>query len=184
MIRTTIVAFLLLISGYSISLAGTIYKMQAGVVNFYSTAPQELIHASSEDLRGAIDPDKKTFAFKISIVSFKGFNNALQQEHFNENYMESTVFSQATFIGKIIEDVDFSKNGEYDVRAKGKLLIHGIEHERLVKAHITTKDGKMNVHAEFILELSDYNVKIPRIVDSKLANNIRITVNAQFIPNK
>jgi hypothetical protein len=43
--------------------------------------------------------------------TFEGFNSALQREHFNENYIESNRFPDASFNGKIIEDIDFAKDG-------------------------------------------------------------------------
>ena len=50
----------------------------------------------------------------------------MQKEHFNENYLESDKYPDATFAGKIIEDVDFTKNNTITVRAKGILTIHGV----------------------------------------------------------
>jgi len=60
----------------------------------------------------------------------------LQKEHFNENYLESDKYPEASFKGKIIEDIDLDKDGEYEVRAKGELTIHGIMQERIIKANI------------------------------------------------
>ena len=107
-----------------------------------------------------------------------GFNSPLQREHFNENYMESEHYPEATFTGKIIEDVDLARDGEYDVRAKGKLNIHGMEQERIIKGHVVTKNGKISLHAEFTVSLADHNIKIPRVVYDKLAPDISVTVNA------
>src|SRR5688572_20362947 len=98
-----------------------IYEVGKGMIRFYSDAPQELIRASTNELKGVLNVAKKTFAFKVSIASFMGFNSPLQREHFNENYMETEVFPQASFTGKIIEDTDITKDGEHIIRAKGKL---------------------------------------------------------------
>jgi hypothetical protein len=51
--------------------------------------------------------------------SFQGFNSPLQKEHFNENYVESDKFPEASFKGKIIEDQDLTVDGTYELRAKG-----------------------------------------------------------------
>ena len=64
----------------------------------------------------------------MSNVSFAGVNRRLQEEYFNENNMETEVYPESGFKGKIIEDGDRSKYGDYKVRAKGKLIIHGVEH--------------------------------------------------------
>lgn len=176
-----LIVFLLLVPAIYAP-AGTLYQLKSGNVRFFSKARDELIDARSKNLEGVIDPVKKTFAFRIHITSFAGFNNALQREHFNENYMESTLFPDATFVGRIIEDVDFTKDGKYEVRAKGKMDIHGVAQERIIKSTITVKHGSISVHSEFTVALVDHNLKIPRIVDTKLATEIQVWVDATFIP--
>ncbi len=165
-----------------VTAAQQVYEVKNGTVRFNSEAPQELIHASSDQLAGIIDPVKKTFAFRVSIASFMGFNSPLQREHFNENYMESSLYPEAFFRGKIIEDVDLTADGEYHVRTKGKLKIHGLEQERIIRAIVTTRDGKMSVRSDFEVFLADYNIKIPRVVNEKLSPKIDVSVTATLAP--
>ncbi len=159
-----------------------IYEVSDGSVHIHSDAPQELIRAQSVHLRGAIDADKKAFAFRIRMSSFQGFNSPLQKEHFNENYMESAKFPEAIFTGKIIENVDISKDGEYNVRAKGKMQVHGLAQERIIKAHISTQKGTVTVSSDFSVLLADHDIKIPRVVYDKLAPEIKVSINARLLP--
>ncbi len=159
-----------------------VYEIQKGMIRFFSEAPQELIRASTTELKGKLDIQKKTFAFKVSNASFQGFNSPLQREHFNENYMESEVYPESSFTGKIIEDVDVSKDGEYKLRAKGKLKIHGVEQERIIDVEIRAKSGKLIVHSEFFVSLYDHNIKIPKVVYDKLAPDIHVTVGGSMVP--
>jgi hypothetical protein len=159
-----------------------IYEVKSGEIHFFSEAPQELISASSRNLKGFLDTRRKTFAFKIDIASFVGFNNQLQRGHFNENYMESNIYPAATYRGKIIEDVDFSKDGNYDIRTKGKLNIHGIEQERIIKVSLTIRKGKLQAKSSFTVLLTDHNIKIPRVVTDKLSPEIKVTVDAALQP--
>jgi len=161
---------------------GDVYEVRAGKVHFSSEAPKELISASSNQIKGALDARKKTFAFRIDISSFVGFNNALQRGHFNENYMESNMFPVATYKGKIIEDIDFGKDGVYEIRTKGKLNIHGVEQERIIKVRLTIKKGKIAVESDFTVMLTDHNIKIPRVVNDKLSPEIKVTVSASMQP--
>lgn len=161
---------------------GQVYEVHAGFVKFHSDAPQELIRAESNALRGAVDVKKNTFAFRISIATFQGFNSPLQREHFNENYMETALFPEGSFSGKIIEDIDASQDGVYEVRAKGKLKIHGLEQERIIKAQIVTRDGKMVITSDFTVTLADHNIKIPRIVYDKLSPVINVSITATLLP--
>ncbi len=158
-----------------------VYEVSKGDIHFHSNAPQELIKAASAYLSGIVDVKNRTFFFKISIASFIGFNSPLQKEHFNENYLESDVFPFATFSGKIIEEIDLSKNGAYDIRAKGKMTIHGVEEQRLIKCHLLCKNGVISVQSDFTVLLADHNIKIPRIVSDKLSPEINVSVNAVLI---
>lgn len=157
------------------------YKLAEGSVYFKSDAPLELIEAESGEIKGIIDVDKRTFAFTIPMNSFKGFNSALQREHFNENYLESVKFPNATFSGKIIEQTDLTKDGEYIVRAKGKLSIHGIEQERIIKSTVVVSDGKMKVTSRFTVLLKEHEIDIPRIVFQKIAEEIEVKITATLI---
>lgn len=157
-----------------------IYKVSEGSIKFYSDAPEELIKAYAANLQGAIDFSKKAFAFKISISSFEGFNSSLQREHFNENYMESSVFPLATFAGKIIEDIPLNKNGVVTIRAKGKLNIHGVEDIRIIPVTVTIKEKSISIAADFIVLLANHQIKIPRVVSNKLSEEIHVSVTAKL----
>jgi polyisoprenoid-binding protein YceI len=155
------------------------YSIANGRVHFKSEAPLELIEAESNELKGLIDFDKETFAFSIPISSFRGFNSALQREHFNENYMETEKFPRATFSGKIIEKVDTSKPGTVTVRAKGKFIIHGIEQERIIPATLDIQNGKISLASTFNVVLGDHDIAIPKVVQHKIAEVITVEINAK-----
>jgi polyisoprenoid-binding protein YceI len=116
-----------------------VYSVSNGSIAFRSDAVLELIKANSNELKGVVDISKKQFAFKIKVSSFNGFNSPLQKEHFNENYLETDKFPFASFEGKIIEDIDLSIDGTYNIRAKGNLTVHGITQERIIKNRFNCK---------------------------------------------
>jgi len=161
----------------------TAYRCENGKITFKSDALLEVIQAKSGKLRGAIDPANNTFAWSVEIRSFEGFNAPLQREHFNENYMESPKYPRASFTGKIIEKVDFQKDGVYVVRAKGKLSVHGVEQERIIKSTLEVKASKLTVRSAFTVPLSDHNISIPKIVHQKIAEEIEVSVEAALNTN-
>ena len=160
----------------------SIYQTVNGTIAFRSEAPLELIKASSDQLIGAIDIDKKNFTFKILMRSFQGFNSPLQKEHFNENYVESDKFPEASFKGKIIEDQDLTVDGTYELRAKGMLTIHGVSQERIIKSDVTVNNKIITLKSSFSVLLSEHNIPIPKVVYQKLANEITVDVNATLEP--
>ena len=177
--------FLLMVIGLlwvNSAVAQDLFVVNEGEIKFNSKTARELIHASSGDLKGYFDIEKKVFAFKIDMITFVGFNSSLQREHFNENYMETAQFPQATFSGKVIENVDLRFDGEYNVRAKGKLVIHGIERERIINSKITVSGNDIAITSRFSVVLADHDIKIPRVVYEKLAPEISVEVKADLVP--
>jgi polyisoprenoid-binding protein YceI len=159
-----------------------IFSVKTGKISFQSEAPFETIKASSEEVRGLLDLQKKVFAFRVKMETFNGFNSALQKEHFNENYIESNKYPEATFTGKIIEDTDLSKDGSYVIRAKGNFTIHGISQERIIKSDVTVREGKLTIKSAFTVLLADHNIPIPKVVKDKLSGEINVQVNCHLEP--
>ncbi len=160
--------------------SSAIYVAQKNSIAFHSNTKAELIKASSSQLKGIIDANKRTFAFSVAVKTFDGFNSPLQKEHFNENYLESDKFPTASFSGHIIEEDDFTRDGTYNIRAKGKFIIHGVEQERILQGDLTVKNGVIKLSCIFTVLLAEHEIKIPRIVHEKLASEIKVTVQAEF----
>lgn len=181
MIRSSLlVAFVLLSTAFK--QASSIYQTVNGAISFRSEAPLELIRASSDQMIGLVDIDKKIFSFSVPMRSFQGFNSPLQKEHFNENYVESDKYPQATFRGKIIEDQDLTVDGTYELRAKGILTIHGIPQERIIKSTVTVHNKTIDIKSTFSVLLSDHNIPIPKVVYQKLANEIQVEISSTLQP--
>lgn len=153
-----------------------------GITKFTSEAPLELIKAQSDKTSGVIDPASKSVAFSVTVESFEGFNSGLQREHFQENYMETSKYKTATFKGKIIEDIDFTKNGTYPIRVKGTFNIHGTEKEKIIKGKITVRDKELLIESSFEVPLEDHNITIPKVVNQKIASVIKVEVKATLKP--
>jgi polyisoprenoid-binding protein YceI len=166
------------------SLQPTVYSCDNGHARFISYAPLETIEAKSNELKGALDPVNRTFLFTLNVNSFRGFNSGLQQEHFNENYLEAAKYPKATFKGKFIENIDFTQDGGYEVRAKGILSLHGVEQERILKGTLDIGGEEIKIKSQFTILLEDHNIKIPRVVYQKIAPEITVTIEAMLKPMK
>ena len=159
----------------------TIFTASSGKVYFLSDAPLELISATSNRLTGALNIAERNFSFALPVSTFEGFNSALQRTHFNDDYLESDQYPNATFKGKIIEEVDLSKPGEYKIRSKGKLNIHGVDYDRIIRCEMRVAPGKISVEAKFTVFLDEHNIKIPSIVNQKIAEEIQVEINFDLL---
>jgi polyisoprenoid-binding protein YceI len=176
------IAFLVLLSTFP--LQAQKFVIDKGEISFSSNASLEMIKAVSDKVSGLIDPANNQFAFLVNIQSFKGFNSELQRQHFNENYMESEKYPKATFSGKIIEQIDFSRDSTYEVRAKGDLDIHGQKQSRIIKSRVTIHHGQLTIETQFVVPLTDHLITIPKIVSQKIATEIVVHFRASLLRQK
>lgn len=180
-IRTSLLIINMMLWASSWSLCqDAIYRAQQGTITFKSDAPLEMITAVSRKMEGVIDANALSFAFNVPIVSFVGFNNGLQQQHFYENYMETNKYPDATFTGKLIEHVNLMVPGTYNVRAKGQLNIHGKTKERIIKVEIISNGETLRAKTNFLVPLIDHQIEVPKIVNQKIAQEIQLNVQASF----
>jgi hypothetical protein len=178
------IRLLILILLYPIISFAQLYKAQQGSVKFTSNAPLELIQAQSAKISGLLKTTDKSFAFSIPMSSFEGFNSSLQRTHFNENYVESARYPNATFEGKIIEDIDFGTPGTYEIRGKGKFSVHGVELVRIIKCQMIILNDKITITSKFSVMLADHNIKIPSVVSKKITEEIEVEIHITMIPKK
>ena len=174
-------AYSIIPAGLELSAQENLYYGENGIIEFESDAPLELISASSNELKGAIDVLTREFYFTLPNESFMGFNGEVQQEHFHENYIESSIYKNSTFRGKIIEEVDIRENTSIDVRAKGILDIHGVKQERIINSTLSISENEILLHSTFTILLEDHNIEIPRIVYQKIAEVIMVNVEILLI---
>lgn len=150
-------------------------------VSFFSSTPMEDIDAKTSSAVSIIDASTGAMEFAVLIKAFQ-FEKELMQEHFNENYMESEKFPKASFKGKItnLSDVNFKQDGTYPVDIAGTLTIHGISKEVNVKGTVKVAGGKVTANSDFRVKPQDYKISIPKVVEEKIAEEIKVTVSADY----
>ena len=118
--------------------------------------------------------------FAVLIKGFK-FENQLMEDHFNENYMESTKFPKADFKGYItnIKDVNFSKDGSYPVTLDGNLTLHGVTNKVTATGTMKVAGGAPEMEGTFKIKLKDYKVE-GLYIGEKIAPEVAITVKCKY----
>lgn len=165
-----------------LALAQPLQRVVRSEVTFVSDAPLERITATNRAVTGLFDLDQRSFAIRVPIVEFAGFNAPLQREHFNENYLLSGKHPYATFNGRIIEAIDLRQPGTYKVRAKGEFAVRGVTRERIVPCTVVVTADGMRVTTAFDLVLEEHEIRIPRIVNQKIAPVVNISIDLRLEP--
>lgn len=171
------VVFCLLLIAH-LPLSAQLFDTGSGQIKFVSTAPLEIIKASSNKLQGVLDISKKVFAFKLNMKTFEGFNSPLQREHFFENYLEVSHFPEAVFKGKILENIQKGKN---QYRAKGDLTIHGVTKEVIINVDLNIDEQNVSFESDFKVPLEDFKIQLPMIVYQKIAKEIEVSAKGRLI---
>lgn len=180
--RTGLIIALLCTAVLAVSAQGKFFSKTAAV-NFNAGTPLEDIDAQTNTGTIVLDATTGKLESSVLVKAFQ-FKRALMQEHFNENYMESSKFPKAVFKGEIsnLSDVNFKKEGAYKVKVKGTMEMHGVKKEITTDGTLTVAGKNLKVKSEFIILCADYDIKIPSVVADKIAKEVKVSFNAELQP--
>lgn len=162
-------------------LHGQKYFSKNAMIRFHSDSPIEKIEALNSTSSTVIDVATGKIEFAALNNAFV-FEKALMQEHFNENYMESSKFPKTVFKGVIqdISSVKFGTAGTYKVNITGEMNMHGVTKTLTVPAELKVDAKGLHGSAKFVVKCSDYDIKIPSVVKDNISNDIEITVSVDY----
>ena len=154
-----------------------IYFTRSGSVSFFSSTPIEDIRAINEQTTCVLDLETGDVSFRIPIRGFI-FKNGLMQEHFNENYLESDTYPNASFTGSIEgwKDITLSETLQ-PVSLKGTMTIHGVSKEIAESGNILMKEDRVIGAATFKINVADYKIEIPKILRENIAKVVDVSVD-------
>lgn len=176
-ILTVLVLTVMMISTY----AQGKYITKTGHINFFSHTVIEDITADVENVGSIINSEDGEVFISLAMTDFD-FEKELMEEHFNENYVESEKYPKSSFKGTIVNnsEVDYSTNGTYKVKVEGDMTIHGVTNRVEAYGSIQVKKDEIVAKASFNLNPEDYEIKIPKMVRNKIADNLDITVDMSY----
>ena len=158
------IAFLLVFISINTFAQGK-YLTKTGTLNFEASVPSfEEVAAKNNSVTAILNTDNNEFAALALVKGFR-FKNALMEEHFNENYAESDKHPKATFKGKITDNT-----------IKGELTFHGVTKSLDdIPVTISKKGERIHMSGSFMVKASDFDIKIPKVVKSKVAEDIKVS---------
>ena len=179
-LRIIFIVFALL----SLPANGQKYFTRSGITEFEASEKAfEPIEAVNESTTAIMDLSSGVIVSQVFMAGFQ-FKNALMQEHFNENYMESNQYPKATFKGKLDNfSLDDLKSNE-PIPLSGMLTIKGVEKKIQTTVSITQDQSGLSLTAMFAVNPEDFNIKIPVIVQEKIADMVHINLNYQLVEKK
>lgn len=156
-------------------------KEKTSTVTFFSKSPLEDIEATNNEAAFIIDASTGDMQSVIRMKAFK-FKNALMEEHFNENYVESTKYPVAQFKGKINEKIDLTSDKEQKVTATGKMDLHGVSKDVTIEGVMVKKGDNLVITGKFPIKIADYNIKVPSLYVKNIAEVVDVNFNSTVKP--
>jgi hypothetical protein len=175
--------FFLLLLGSSVSVfAQGKFIAKNAYISFYSSTSLEDILGETNEAVTILDPENGEIIFQVIMTTFH-FKRALMEEHFNENYMESSKFPKSKFKGKIEGfNKDMLKAPVTNITITGQLNLHGVDKTISVPGTIGMEDGKLVATSNFKVTPEDYGITIPSLVRDKIGKEMEVTVKVNYIP--
>lgn len=147
------------------------YLTKSGVLNFEASVESfEEIKATNTNVTAILNTENGQFAALALVKGFR-FKNALMEEHFNESYAESDSFPKAIFKG-VVEGFK-ENNALNNYLINGTLDFHGVtEKIQNINVQIKKLDSKLTFKGNFELNPKEFDIEIPKIVSSKIADKV------------
>ncbi len=160
--------------------AQKIFATKTGQIKFNASSPLEKIEAVNNQVDSKMVDKTGQIVFSVLIKSFR-FENQLMEDHFNENYLETSKIPKADFKGFIsnITTVDFSKEGRYQIELNGTLTIHGVSQKVSTTGTLTIVGSKPTITGIFKIKIKDYGITGLYIGD-KIASEAEINVKCEY----
>ena len=174
--KKVIVTFICLI--FSTILFSQKLITRSGEIKFEASMPAfEEVAAKNNTVSCVFDTSTSEIAVLALIKAFR-IKVPLMEEHFNENYMESSKFPKATFKGKIL-NFDASKlaANKTTYELEGELSMHGVTKKIKIKISLAQNAGKINAVSVMVVKPQDYAIEIPSLVKSKIADTVKVYIN-------
>jgi len=163
-----------------LTVSGQKFASEKSTVIFFSKAAIEDITAKNSKASSIFNSETGEIVFSVPIKDFR-FAKSLMQEHFNEKYMESEKYPKATFQGKFV-DFNAQVNGIQEVKAQGKLSIHGVMKEIDVPGTIENAGKNLIMKSKFIIRLEDYTITRPQLLWQNIAEQVEVTIEFIYKP--
>lgn len=159
------------------------YKTRDGYIYFNPNKDQSHkdYESASKEATAVLKVETGDVALLVPMKTFH-FNNALLEEHFNENYLHTNKFPNASYKGKLIgfNKNQLAKDGVYNLTSEGQVTLHGVTKNFKSPVKLEVKGKTATYYCVFKIKAEDYNIDIPGLVKPKLSEETPLTATINF----
>lgn len=177
-----ILSFSALILFMSSTMVAQSFKTEEGKATFYSKVPLHNFEGNSENLTGLINLENNTVDFYIDLETLDTGNGKRDKDM--RLTLDTKKYPFAEFTGKLNSDFDPESSEVQNVSVTGTFKIHGHEKEIDVDGTLQMTEDGLKLTAGWILDLTDYKIKPPKILFIKVDKNQEIKIEAILKPTE
>lgn len=179
----------MLVMALAVSVRAETFVIHAGEKNnevvFESKAPMESFKGRTNQISGSIETDLAQLAdslrFRIEVdLASLDTGIGLRNQHMRDNHLETDTFPTAVFAGGNVESTTspaLTPGTSATVRLAGELSLHGVTRPVEIDVNLTlVESGALNVSSDFVINLSAHDIKRPKFLVLKLADEQKIHV--------
>lgn len=123
--------------------------------------------------------DGSSLYFEVDLASIDT-GIGLRNRHMRENYLEVDQHPFATFAGTVARIAP--EDGGWRVVSTGTFAVHGVEQPRTLECLARPDGDGFQVSCGFVVNLTDHDIEIPRVMFLKLAEDIRLDLTFRLRP--
>lgn len=154
---------------------------RTGEIKFDASMPNLVEIAGTNDKVSSIFEEATGRFVALALIKEFKFKSPLMEEHFNENYMESSKFTNSKFDGKLANfDASKLSSTKTAYEVEGDLTIHGVTKKVKTKVYLVLVGGKVQASGNFTVHAQDYGIEIPSLVKEKFAEQIKVSFNFSY----
>lgn len=166
---------------FSTQLFSQKYITKEGQIDIFSETSLFTIEATNNKVASILNAETGDVVVSTLVRSFK-FHEALVEEHFNENYMESHKYPKSVFKGKITNwnDVDLNTDGTYTIQIEGEHSMHGETRTVNTKGTFTVKNGNVSAKTSFDVSLENYKILVEESYKDRIKDTIKLDIHFNY----
>lgn len=177
-----IVYLLLIIMGLSSQQDRWVYYSESGHAEFTSSVPLHSFKGSSDHLTGMIDFGKNLVDFYLDLETLDTGNNMRDNDMYETLNVEEYPFAE--FTGSLQASFDTTSTEKQNVSVQGKFTIHGVTRTKTVNGTLQKVEDGIQLQAEWVLDISNYNIEPPGILFYKVDEKMDVRINVLLKPRQ
>jgi len=162
--------------------AAQAYITGNGLAEFTSSVPLYTFTGTSEKLTGRIDLSDSTVDFYLDLETLE--TGIGKRDKDMRITLETEQYPFAEFYGKFVTPFDANSEVPQSVMVEGAFTIHGAKKQITVDGTLQNVEGGIRLDAEWTLNLTDYDIKPPRLLVIKVDEVQKIRISALLQPEE